>query len=92
MMTFTACIKVRFWVSSRRAHPKTFLELTQNLSFIQLVCLIGYHYSTERHGTEWHIPWHYSPERNRADTRVPQPINYSIGYLMAMGVLERLDL
>ena len=53
---------------------------------------IGYHYSTERHGTEWHIPWHYSPERNRADTRVPQRINYSISYLVAMGVLERLDL
>ena len=39
------------------------------------------------HGTEWHIPWHYSPERNRADTRVPQPINYSISYLVAMGIL-----
>ena len=41
------------------------------------VCII------QRHGTEWHIPWHYSPERNRADTRVPQRINYSISYLVA---------
>ena len=55
--TYNTVTKTRQIGNNRAIHNRTKKESYLNRKW-------GYHYSTERHGTEWHIPWHYSPERN----------------------------